>query len=177
MKDGLRDREARFAAFMEHLPGLATMRNVEGRYLFANLAWEEMRDIKQGAWQGKTLAEHWPPEQGADLQRMYFQIIVIGKPLERVEMQELVDDLHHFLARHFPILDKNGLPYMVGNIAIDVTARQRAEQRTAEIGRLYRVLSQVNKAIQRGQDPEALFLQICRIAVEGGLFRMDSSSL
>ena len=66
---------------------------------------------------------------------------------------------------------------MAGNIAIDVTARQRAEQRAAEIGRLYRVLSQVNEAILRGQDPESLFLQICRIAVEEGLFRMDSSSL
>jgi PAS domain S-box-containing protein len=41
VEDRLRDSEARFTAFMEHLPGLAVMRDMEGRYLFANRAWEE----------------------------------------------------------------------------------------------------------------------------------------
>ena len=157
---------------MEHLPGLAVMRCVEGRYLFANPAWEEMMGLEPGAWQGKTLAEVSPPEQAANLQKLDFEIISSGKPTEQVEMAELADGLHHFLTKRFPIIDSKGLPYMVGSIAIDITERQRAEQRAAEIGRLYRVLSQVNEAILRGRDQKSLFLQICRIAVEEGLFRL-----
>ena len=36
VEDRLRESEARFTAFMEHLPGLAVMRDMVGRYLFAN---------------------------------------------------------------------------------------------------------------------------------------------
>ena len=131
-----------------------------------------MMDLEPGAWQGKTLAELWPPEQAAALHKLDFQIISSGKPAERVEISELADGPHHFLTKRFPITDSKGLPYMVGSIAIDITARQRAEQRAEELGRLYRVLSQVNEAILRGRDQESLFLQICHIAVEEGLFRM-----
>jgi PAS domain S-box-containing protein len=172
VEDRLRDSEARFAAFMEHLPGLAVMRNMEGHYLFANAAWEKMNGLEQGAWQGKTLAELWSPEQAAALQKLDFQIISSGEALEQVETAELPDGPHHFLTKRFPITDEDGLPYMVGSVAIDITERQRAEERAAETGRLYRVLSQVNEAILRGRDQESLFLQVCRIAVEEGLFRM-----
>jgi PAS domain S-box-containing protein len=127
LEDRLRESEARFTAFMEHLPGLAVMRDMEGRYLFANLAWEEMNGLEQGAWQGKTLAEIWPPKQAAALQKLDYKIISSGKPLEQVEMLELADGPHHFLTHRFPIRAQDGLPYMVGSIAIDITARRRAE--------------------------------------------------
>ena len=136
-----------------------------------------MRDIKQGAWQGKTLAELWPPEQGADLQRMYFQIIATGKPLERVELQELVDGLHHFLAHHFSILDKNGLPYMVGNIAIDVTARQRAGAAGGRDRPLVSGPEPSKRGHPAGAGPGILIPADLPHRGEEGLFRMDSSSL
>jgi GAF domain-containing protein len=50
--------------------------------------------------------------------------------------------------------------------------RQLAEEQAESIGRLYRLLSRVNEAIVRAPDQETLFKQICRIAVEEGLFRM-----
>ena len=80
VEDQLRDSEARFSAFMEHLPGLAVMRDMVGRYLFANHAWEAMMGLEPGAWQGKTLAELWPPEQAAALNQLDFETISSGKP-------------------------------------------------------------------------------------------------
>jgi PAS domain S-box-containing protein len=172
MEERLRDSEARFTAFMEHLPGLAVMRDMEGRYLFANRTWEETMGLTPGAWEEKTLDELWDPERAQALHKSDFEIISSGKPTEEVEVQVLADGPHHFLTKRFPILDERGLPYMVGAVAIDVTDRQRAEQQVAETGRLYRVLSQVNEAILRGRDQETLFEQVCRIAVEEGLFRL-----
>ena len=131
IQDRLRESEARFTAFMEHLPGQATMRDMEGRYLFANLAWEEMMNLKRGAWQGKPLAEIWPEKQAAALQKLDFEIIASGKPTEQVEKMEQEDGLHHLLTHRFPILDGEGLPFMVGSIAIDITARLRAEKALA----------------------------------------------
>jgi PAS domain S-box-containing protein len=54
----------------------------------------------------------------------------------------------------------------------EMVERQLAEEQAESIGRLYRLLSRVNEAIVRTPDQETLFKQICRIAVEEGLFRM-----
>ncbi len=131
-EDRLRESEARFAAFMEHLPGLAAMRDVEGRYLFVNPAWEKKLGLEQGAWRGKTLAEVWSPKQAAALEKLDYQVISSGEPMEQMETVKLADGPHYFLASRFPIRDKYGLPYMVGTVAIDVTARQEAEAALAE---------------------------------------------
>lgn len=52
----------------------------------------------------------------------------------------------------------------------EVEDRQLAEQQAESIGRLYRLLSKVNEAIVRAQDPEGLFRQACRIMMEEGDF-------
>ncbi len=54
----------------------------------------------------------------------------------------------------------------------DVTKRKKAEDRISRLNRLYAVLSKVNEAIVRTQDPKELYLRICRIIVEDGLFKM-----
>jgi len=172
IEDRLRDSEARFISFMEHLPGLAVMRDMEGRYLYANRAWEKAMSLTPGAWQGKSLIDLWDPERALAFQKLDFQIISSGTPFEQIEVLALADGPHHFLTKRFPILDAEGLPYMVGAIAIDVTDRRRAEQQEAETGRLYRILSQVNEAIIRDRDQQSLFEQVCRIVVEEGLFAM-----
>jgi PAS domain S-box-containing protein len=50
--------------------------------------------------------------------------------------------------------------------------RFRAEKQAVTTGRLYRLLSKVNEAIVRAADQEGLFAEVCRVAVEEGLFRM-----
>ena len=42
-EEALRESEARFASFMRHLPGTAVMRDFQGRYLYANEAWEKIQ--------------------------------------------------------------------------------------------------------------------------------------
>jgi PAS domain S-box-containing protein len=54
----------------------------------------------------------------------------------------------------------------------DITERRRAETRIRHLNRVYAVLSDVNQAIVRVREPQALFAEACRIAVETGGFRM-----
>ncbi|MEW5957601.1 MAG: PAS domain S-box protein [Chloroflexota bacterium] len=54
----------------------------------------------------------------------------------------------------------------------DVTKRKRAEEHIKKLNRIYAVLSDINQAIVRIREPQALFEQVCRIAVETGGFRM-----
>ena len=54
----------------------------------------------------------------------------------------------------------------------DITHRKEAEERVLANRRLYVVLSQISEAIVRVRDLETLLVEICRIAVEYGHFRM-----
>lgn len=55
-----------------------------------------------------------------------------------------------------------------------LTAEQLGQEREslAHLTRLYAVLSKVNEAIVRLREPKEIYRQLCRIAVEEGLFRM-----
>ncbi len=57
-------------------------------------------------------------------------------------------------------------------VARDITERKRAETRIRYLNRVYAVLSDVNQTIVRVREPQALFTEACRIAVEKGGFRM-----
>ncbi len=57
-------------------------------------------------------------------------------------------------------------------LAIDVTERNRLEERTQNLSRLYAVLSQVNQEIVRHKSRDELFREICRVTVEHGRFHM-----
>ena len=60
----------------------------------------------------------------------------------------------------------------VNTLQTEVSERLRAEDRTFRLNRLYSVLSKVNEAIVRIHDPQKLYEQVCRIAVEDGSFKM-----
>jgi PAS domain S-box-containing protein len=54
----------------------------------------------------------------------------------------------------------------------DITERKRTQENVFRLNRLYSVLSKINEAIVRIREPGELFEQVCRIAVEDGMFRM-----
>lgn len=58
------------------------------------------------------------------------------------------------------------------NIVRDISERKRAEAKIFHLNRLYAVLSQVNQAVVRAREKDALLREVCRIAVEYGKFRM-----
>ena len=62
-EDRLKESEEAFAAFMEHLPGTATMRDTEGRFLFANETWEKTFGHRRLEWLNETSPDAWPPER------------------------------------------------------------------------------------------------------------------
>jgi len=68
-------------------------------------------------------------------------------------------------------MDKDG-DIRISIIMRDITERKETEKKILRLNRLYSVLSKVNEAIVRIGEPERLFEQVCRIAVDDGLFKM-----
>ncbi|MFZ2197809.1 MAG: PAS domain S-box protein, partial [Thermodesulfovibrionales bacterium] len=71
-----------------------------------------------------------------------------------------------------PVLDTEGdVDFLVLSM-LDVTDRVQAEEQLFHLNRLYGMLSNVNIAILHTHEPDDLYRQLCRIAVEEGRFRM-----
>jgi PAS domain S-box-containing protein len=187
-EEARRASEARFASFMRHAPGTAVMRDFQGRYLFANEAWERRQHQAREDWEGKTIAEVWPPDMAAKFYESDLQVIAQGKTVQTIEEIPQEDGIHHWLVTRFPIPDGDGQSALVGEVGLDITLRRRAEEALRESEQRLRFLtSQLLSAQERerkrismelhdelGQSLAVLKLQIR--AIERGL-RDDQQDL
>jgi PAS domain S-box-containing protein len=137
VEDRLRESEERFMAFMQHLPGGAVIRDLQGRYLFANKAWEKAFAKK---WQGKTLDEIWPVDMAWHLRELDQKAIATGEPLETEITLQQEDSHHTWLVNCFPILGQDGRVSLVGSAGVDLTNRLKAEEALIESEKRFRQL-------------------------------------
>ncbi len=139
-----RDRsEARFTAFMDHLPAVAYIKDTSGRYVYFSPAAEALVGIDPRSILGHADREIWPPELAATFAAQDRQVLETGKPLEAtVAIPGAEGAPRQWLFYRFPVPESSGLPLYVGAIAVDVTERRlleeqlRQSQKMDAIGRL-----------------------------------------
>jgi PAS domain S-box-containing protein len=129
----LQESKRLFAAFMEHLPSVAVIRDLEGRYLFANAAWEQAFQQTGGQWRGKTTEDLWPPEVAAKFKEQDRRVIETGEALRTLGPLPHADGNHQWISYRFPILDQDGRPVMIGLNAIDVTEPLETKARLGHV--------------------------------------------
>jgi PAS domain S-box-containing protein len=124
----LRESEERFARFTEHLPGLAWIKDLEGRYVYINRAGARVFGRMREAVCGATDDELFPPETAAQF-RENDALAACGTGIQVVERLVHPDGgVHHSIVSKFPIQDAQGEVRLIGGIAIDITERVRAEE-------------------------------------------------
>jgi diguanylate cyclase (GGDEF)-like protein/PAS domain S-box-containing protein len=79
---------------------------------------------------------------------------------------------HSFENTASPVLDNDGRIIASVEIIRDITGHKEAEARHIRLKNLYAALSLTNKAIIRIDNREELYREICRIAVEYGMFSL-----
>ncbi|MBM4071510.1 MAG: response regulator [Planctomycetes bacterium] len=125
----LRESEERFARFMQHLPGLAWIKDARGRYLYANDAAEKAFGMSATRLHGKTDDEIFPPEAAAQFKANDRKALNGGGAVQVVETLEHEDGAQrHLLVSKFAIPGQGGDAPLVGGVAIDITDRLRAEE-------------------------------------------------
>ena len=127
-----------FSAFMDNLPAFAWIKDLEGRYVYVNKLTLARLPAFRGDWLGKTDADLWPGEIGATYRANDLKVIASRETLETVETCLLEGERHCFLVSKFPIFDHTGAAVMVGAIAADISAPQRANDALREAEKQYR---------------------------------------
>lgn len=136
-EDVLRASERRFALFMDQLPGLAWIKDGEGRYIYANAAAEKAFRAPLAQLRGKTDDDLFPPETAAQFKTHDAQAMANGAGIQVVEtLADAAGELRHSLVCKFPIPATEGDWRLVGGMAVDITDRLRAEEALRQADRL-----------------------------------------
>ena len=149
----LSDSERRFAAFMDHLPGAAFIKDAAGRHIYVNATWEKVFGKDRSSWWGRTNEQLFAPATA--FQMSHHDALVRDKqaPLQTIETIELGDQLRHYLVVKFPfITEAQGDGPAIAGVAVDVTDRIRAEESLREqigLARLSADVGLARRAISR----------------------------
>jgi PAS domain S-box-containing protein len=125
----LQESEQRFSRFMQHFPGLAWIKDLEGRYVYVNDGAERAFRRPRKELYGKTDDEVFPVEIAAAFRENDAKALTNASGIQAVEtLEDEAGDLRHSIVSKFPVFGADGRPVLVGGMAIDITDRLRAEQ-------------------------------------------------
>jgi two-component system, cell cycle sensor histidine kinase and response regulator CckA len=129
-EDTLRQSEERFTAFMRHLPGIAFIKDLTGKYVYYNEA-SELFGKRPEDIVGWTDEDVWPADAAARHRESDASVIASGRPVELVEPTLHPDGPHTWLIYKFPIIE-DGKVALVGGMGIDITERRILEEQLTQ---------------------------------------------
>ena len=147
-----RESEERFTRFMQHLPGLAWIKDAAGRYVFANETASKAFQTKLADLYGRRDDQLFPPEIAAQFHENDELAFASEQGIQTVESLAQSDGITHYsLVNKFPIPDSSGVPTWIGGMAIDVTERRRAGRSPSFPGRDCRVVERRDREHHPGR--------------------------
>jgi PAS domain S-box-containing protein len=139
-EQALKESEALFSGFMKHLPALAFMKDVQGRYVFSSEAYRHILDIDPEDRLGRTDDELYSEEVARTLRENDLLVLETGRSLERREMiTDRSGREHILLTIKFPFKKADG-SMIVAGVGLDVTEQVRAERELRESEAKYRTI-------------------------------------
>jgi diguanylate cyclase (GGDEF)-like protein/PAS domain S-box-containing protein len=152
----LRQSEERLQAMLVNSPAIIYLKDTEGRFLLVNREFENLFHLTGEQIVGKT--DHVPfPREIADRFRANdLKVLASKTPLEFEETTSLDDGLHTYISVKFPLFDTQGMPYAVGGISTDITARKRAEEELKHLAHHDALTGLANQALLKDHLEQAL---------------------
>ncbi len=130
-EETLRLSEQRFAAFMRHLPGVAFIKDLNGRYVYYNEAAWTLFQKRPEDIVGRTDLDIWSRDHALRYRENDAAVVASQRPLEFVEPVVHPDGPHSWLMYKFPIVEA-GQVVLVGGVGIDITERTILEEQLTQ---------------------------------------------
>jgi PAS domain S-box-containing protein len=128
-EETMRESVQRFTRFMRHLPGLAWIKDLQGRYVYANAAAMKAFNAQMEELYGRTDDVIFPPEVAARFKENDQRALANEEGIFVIETLEQEDGVLHYSAvRKFPIPGQDASGTNIGGIAIDITESRHADE-------------------------------------------------
>jgi PAS domain S-box-containing protein len=171
----LRESERRYREMLGNVHLISMTLDREGRITFCNKYLLQLT----GWSREEVLGDNWfdtfvPPEKSAQLKTVFAELLDDQPSAWHHENEILTRSGERRLVRwnNSVLLSTENEVIGVASIGEDVTERKRAELNIHNLNRVYAVLSDINQMIVRTREPQKIFAEACRIAVEKGKFLM-----
>jgi PAS domain S-box-containing protein len=119
--------EQRYRAFMNNIPGIAAIRDREGRNLYINEPMERFYNIKFEDVRGKTAEEWLPADVAGKIRRDERKVL---SEMRAMQFEDPVPTaggaIHHWLCVRFPLEDPGG-DLLIGTVGVDISRLKQAE--------------------------------------------------
>jgi PAS domain S-box-containing protein len=126
---GLRASEQQLQQILDNTTSaLVFAKDLDGRYLFVNRAFERLAGRPQGEIVGRLTEEIFPPAIARRLRENDREVLAAGRAIELEEEVVFGGERRIMLASKFPLFDAEGRPYAVCGTASDITGRKRTEE-------------------------------------------------
>jgi diguanylate cyclase (GGDEF)-like protein/PAS domain S-box-containing protein len=124
----LRESEERFNLFMDNSPGLAFVKDADGRLVYINKTFAKGFGFKEEAqWYGKTDEDLWPKDVAESFRRNDLAVLAGDKAQVMEERAVRKGHQETWLSVKFPFSDRHGKRFL-GSIAMNVTDRKQVEE-------------------------------------------------
>lgn len=148
-----RARESRelFESYMAHIPGVAFVKDSEGRHVFANRLFEQTHGLRPGEWRGKLDMDIFPPATAHRFRNHDLEVLAGGQPVRMIDQQGARNEPEHWMWVKFPIRDASGRQLVAG-LAFNITDQYRSEQALRASEERFRQLSAQLQEVNRRKD-------------------------
>ncbi len=127
----LKESEDRFRNFMDNSPGIAWIKDQEGRYVYVSRSYERQFGIGPDEWLGKTDFDIWPDDIARTIWNNDLAVMRGGEIRKVVETTRSRDgSCTYWWKFKFLIWDSSGQKFVAGS-GMDITDRKRAEAKLA----------------------------------------------
>ncbi|MHB1937187.1 MAG: EAL domain-containing protein [Acidobacteriaceae bacterium] len=168
----IQEEQARLVAIIEATPDLVGTASPDGRLLYINQAGQRMLGYEMGDGISTQRIKDCYPDWAGQL--------VLEEGIPHAVRHGTWSGEAAFLrpdGKEMPVLQviiahkrPDGSVEYLSTIARDITERKADEAKIKRLNRIYSVLSGINTTIVRVREPQELFDEACRIAVEHGQF-------
>ena len=146
-----RARESRelFESYMAHIPGVAFVKDAEGRHVFANRLFEQTHGLSPRAWEGKYDHDIFPADTAERFRRHDIDVLNGATTVRMVDEHGARHEPEHWMWIKFPLKDASGRRLVAG-LAFNITEQHQAQQALRASEERYRQLaSELDQANQR----------------------------
>ncbi|MGH8631924.1 MAG: PAS domain S-box protein, partial [Burkholderiales bacterium] len=161
-EDALHESEGRLCAFMDHNPAVIFIKDLEGRYEYINREFERHVGIDRAQVIGRFDADFLPSDQATELRAHDLAVLSAGTVLQFEETVRSPTGPRTYIVSKFPLEDADGRHTGTCGIAVDITARKRAEEARWESDMRLAAFMEHSPALMFIKDRDGRYLQVNR---------------